>query len=288
MDRKHLLNQLAAKFSKVVLNPVNAVCIDNPDSLFVSDNGLVGVFIPTTEEYKNTDHLLRRLWFSRMVYTEQMRPLVVLDTERYTSLNLDVLDSSFGNILPYENLEDTVKFINRKVDNVKGVSQKVRQEAFLHYYYILEYFRNKEHKEILPLGEERLNGESVPVKSWSRDVPTFIRKTYVDANQNQLVFRKKNNQSFRNSMNSLLTYSMLLRYDYSRHSLYLNNWYEEQFLSVNTDFEIWGGDHSESGVYLRTLAFHGILPMNVTHEGEYMDERSSFMDFIYSKKRRNG
>ena len=65
-----------------MLNPVNAVCLDNPDSLLVCDHGLVGVFIPTIEEYKNSDHLLRRLWLSRMVYSEQMMPLVILDGER--------------------------------------------------------------------------------------------------------------------------------------------------------------------------------------------------------------
>ncbi len=288
MDRKQILHQLATRFNKVVINPVNTVCIDNPDTLLVCDHGLVGVFIPTIEEYKNSDHLLRRLWLSRMIYTEQMMPLLVLDTERSNNLNLQVLGSSFGNIIPFQNINDTVKFINGKVDNVKGLSQKVRQEAFLRYYYILDYFRNKEQKVISPLSDVRIYGESIPVRSWSRKLPTFIRNTFVDENYNQIVVRKKSNQSFRNAMNSMLTYSMLIRYDYYKHSLYLNNWEDDQFLSVNTDYELWTDNQPYSGIYLRTLAFHGILPMNVKHDDEYTVERSSFINYLHSKKQRNG
>lgn len=288
MDRKQLLNQLTANYNKIVINPVNAVCLDNPDSLVVSDHGLVGIFIPTIEEYKNTDHLLRRLWLSRMVYSEQMMPLVILDTERVEKLNLDILHSSFGNLMPFENLDDTIRFINGKVDNVRGLSQKVRQEAFLNYYTILDYCRSKEVKPISQLQDVRMNGESIPVRSWSRDLPAFIKNTVVDADQNQVVFRKKSNQSFRNAMNSLLTYSMLRRYDYSRHSLYLNRFDDDQFLSVNTDYDIWSGTSSDSGLYLRTLAFYGILPVNVEHEDDYMAERRSYIDFIHSKKQGNG
>ena len=285
MDRKQFLNQLSAKYNRAVVNPANAVSIENPDLLLVCDHGLVGVYIPTADEYKNTDHLLRRLWFSRMVYSEQMMPLLVWDAEKTDYLNLDLICSSFGNIMPFENLNDTVKFIKGKVDSIKGISQKVRQEAFLHYYHVLEFFRSKEHKAISPLNETWIYGESVPVNSWSRGLPTYVRNTYIDANQNQLVFRKKNNQSFRDAMNSLLTYSMLRRYDYSRHSLYLNNWDDDQFLSVNTDYDIWGYKQPGSETYLRTLAFHGILPMNVNNDEEYMDERGSFISFIHSKRR---
>lgn len=288
MDRKQLLNQLIVRFNRVVLNPVNAVCLDNPDSLLVCDHGLVGVFIPTIEEYKNSDHLLRRLWLSRMVYSEQMMPLVILDGERIEKINLQVLQSSFGNLLPFESLNDTINFINQRVDNVKGLSQKVRQNAFLNYYHILDYFRSKEIKPISLLSDERPNGESIPVKSWSRKPQTYIRNTVVDANQNQIIFRKKNNQSFRNAMNSLLTYSMLRRYDYSKHSLYLNKFDDDQLLSVNTDYDIWHGGLSDNGLYLRTLAFHGILPVNVEHEDDYRAERSRYIDFIHSKKQGNG
>ena len=288
MERKQLLNQLVIRFNRVVLNPVNAVCLDNPDSLLVCDHGLVGIFIPTIEEYKNSDHLLRRLWLSRMVYSEQMMPLVILDGEKIGKINLQVLESSFGNLLPFESFDDTIKFINQRVDNVRGLSQKVRQDSFLNYYHILDYFRSKELKPISPLSDERPNGESIPVKSWSRKLQTYIKNTVVDANQNQIIFRKKSNQSFRNAMNSLLTYSMLRRYDYSRHSLYLNKFDDDQFLSVNTDYDIWHGGLSDNGLYLRTLAFHGILPVNVEHEDEYRAERSNYIDFIHSKKQGNG
>ena len=288
MERKQILNQLKQRFNKVVQNPVNAVCLDNPDSLLVSDHGLVGVFLPTTEEYKNTDHLLRRLWLSRMVYSGQMMPLVIIDGEKLEELNLDVLGNSFGNMMPYESIDDTVNFINRRVDNVKGLSQKVRQDAFLNYYYIMEYLRSREVKPMEQLDDAWLYGESIPVRSWSRDMNTYIRNTVVDDNQNQIVFRKKNTQSFRDAMNSVLTYSMLRKYDYNRHSLYLNRWDDDQFLSVNTDYDIWNDSSSYSGLYLRTLAFYGILPMNVGYEEEYNIERSMYVDFIHSKRNNNG
>ena len=288
MERKQILNQLKQRFNKVVQNPVNAVCLDNPDSLLVCDHGLVGVFLPTTEEYKNTDHLLRRLWLSRMVYSGQMMPLVIIDGEKWDELNLDVLGNSFGNMMPFESIDDTVNFINRRVDNVKGLSQKVRQDAFLNYYYILEYLRSREVKPMEQLDDAWLYGESIPVRSWSREMHTYIRNTVVDDNQNQVVYRKKNTQSFRDAMNSVLTYSMLRKYDYNRHSLYLNRWDDDQFLSVNTDYDIWNDSSSYSGLYLRTLAFYGILPMNVGHEEEYNVERSMYVDFIHSKRNNNG
>lgn len=288
MERKHILNQLKQRFNKVVQNPVNAVCLDNPDSLLVCDHGLVGVFLPTTEEYKNTDHLLRRLWLSRMVYSGQMMPLVIIDGEKLDELNLDVLGNSFGNMMSYESIDDTVNFINKRVDNVKGLSQKVRQDAFLNYYYILEYLRSREVKPMEQFDDAWLYGESIPVRSWSRDMKTCIRNTVVDDNQNQVVYRKKNTQSFRDAMNSVLTYSMLRKYDYNRHSLYLNRWDDDQFLSVNTDYDIWNDNSSYSGLYLRTLAFYGILPMNVGHEEEYNVERSMYVDFIHSKRNNNG
>ena len=89
-------------------------------------------------------------------------------------------------------------------------------------------------------------------------------------------------------MNSLLTYSMLRKYDYSKHSLYLNKFDDDQFLSVNTDYDIWNVGLSDSGLYLRTLAFHGIFPVNVKSLDDYKIERSNYIDFIHSKKQRNG
>lgn len=287
MERKQLLNQLTQRFNKVVQNPVNAVCLDNPDSLLVCDHGLVGVFLPTTEEYKNTDHLLRRLWLSRMVYSEHMMPLVIIDKEKWNQLNLDVLGLSFGNMMPFENIDDAVRFINGRVDNVKGLSQKVRQDAFMNYYYILEYLRSREVKPLEQFDNMWFYGESIPVRSWSRNIPTYIRNTIVDDNQNQIVYRKRNTQSFRDAMNGVLTYSMLRRYDFNRHSLYLNNWGDEQFLAVNTDYDIWGNS-DYAGLYMRTLAFYGILPMNVGDEDNYRVERSNYIDFIHSKRNNNG
>ena len=181
-----MLNQLTQRFNKVVQNPVNAVCLDNPDSLLVCAHGLVGVFLPTTEEYKNTDHLLRRLWLSRMVYSEHMMPLVIIDKEKWNQLNLDVLGLSFGNMMPFENIDDAVRFINGRVDNVKGLSQKVRQDAFMNYYYILEYLRSREVKPLEQFDNIWFYGESIPVRSWSRNIPTYIRNTIVDDNQNQI------------------------------------------------------------------------------------------------------
>lgn len=288
MERKQLLYQFAQKFNKVVQNPVNTVCLDNPDTLLVCDHGLVGVFIPSVEEYKNSDHLLRRLWLSRMVYSEQMMPLVIIDGEQWDKLNIDILRFSFGNILSYESIDDTVDFINGKVDIVKGLPQKVRQDAFLNYYYIMEYFRSREEKPLEQFNDARFYGGSLPVKSWSRGLPTYIKNTIVDNNQNQIVYRKKNTQSFRDAMHGVLTYSMLRKYDYNRHSIYLKKWDDDQFLSINTDYDIWSDNSAYSGLYLRTLAFYGILPMNVSDENDYRAERASYIDFIHSKRKKNG
>lgn len=288
MDRKQILNKLTQKFNRVVPNPVNAVCLDNPDLLLVSNHGLVGVFIPTVEEYKNTDHLLRRLWLSRMVYTEQMMPLVILDSEKWNVLNLQIIYSSSGNMMPYESIDDTVNFINGRVDSVKGVSQKVRQDAFLNYYSILEYIRGRETKPLKQLEDEWHYGESIPVKSWSRDGQTFVRNTFVDDDGNQVFQRKKNTQSFRDAMNSALTYTMLRNYDFNRHTLFLNRWEEDQYLYLNTDYDIWGVQSAKSSLYLRTLAFYGILPMNVGPEEDYNAERISFVNYIHLKKNGNG
>lgn len=288
MDRKQILNHLAQKFNKVVQYPVNSVCLDNPDSLLVCDHGLVGVFIPTVEEYKNTDHLLRRLWLSRMVYSEQMMPLVILDSEKWNVLNLQIIDSSFGNMLSYESIDDTVSFINGRVDNVKGLSQKVRQDAFLNYYRILGYIRLNEAKPLKQIEDNWFYGESIPVKSWSRDALTYVKNTTVDNNGNQIFHRKKNTQSFRDAMNSVLTYTMLRKYDYNRHTLYLNKWEEGQFLSVNTDYDIWGDNSGYSSLCLRTLAFYGILPINAGMYEDYNLERTNFLDYMHSKKTGNG
>lgn len=284
MERKVVLNQLAMRFAKSVIAPVNTVCLDNPDALVICNHGLVGVFIPTIEEYKNNDHLLRRLWMSRMVYSEQMLPFVIIDDGKRKDSNIKVINESFGNMLIYDNIEDTIRFINQRVDSVKGLSQKVRQGAFADYYKILDFSRSKDNMQTKKLNNQMPGGKSVGIRSWSRGSETVVMNTFVDHDQNQMFYRMQNSQSFREAMNNVFTYAMIRRYDYNRHSLFLNNWQEEQFLCVSTDYDIWG-DNYYSGLYLRTLAFYGILPVNVDNENDYIKERKAFIDFIHSKRR---
>ena len=81
---------------------------------------------------------------------------------------------------------------------------------------------------------------------------------------------------------------MLRKYDFNRRTLYLNKWEEDQFLSVNTDYDIWGDNSAYSGLCMRTLAFYGILPINAGVNEDFNLERSRFIDYMHSKKNGNG
>ena len=80
-EKNNILMNLANHTEKSVLMPENPVTLDNPDGIYLYRGRIFALFIPTSAERSNYDHLLRRLYVSQLSYSSDLVTILLLDAD---------------------------------------------------------------------------------------------------------------------------------------------------------------------------------------------------------------
>ena len=275
---------------RYVSMPQNPLVADNPDFLVADSNRLFGIYVPSQKETLNTDHLLRRIYLSRLYYTNDMRTIILIDR-----------DSSLGNIKPliaavhfaesFEVIPQISQFVGH-LDNVletrSMINKHTRKYALETLYKtqgLYDIFREYEQGDYVDL---KLDGWNVvdALPSWSSQRQIGL-KTALQQGTAIVYSKKKGSQSVKDSLENILTYSLFRKYHLHNGQIYVNkNWNKERPISfLNTNLNISSVPGAIDTQMASTLACLGIVSSRIESEGmlDYLVERGR--EFLYERKK---
>lgn len=270
--------------------PQNPLVVDNPDFLVADNSRLFGIYVPTQKETLNSDHLLRRIYLSRLYYANDMRTIILIDQDS----PLTNLKPLMGAVHCAETLDvipqiaQLVGRLNNVIDTRSMINKRTR-------HYALEtLYRFQGLSEILGPYEQgdyvdlNLDGWNVvdELPSWSSQKQVGL-KTALQLGSTLVFSKRKGRQSLKDSLENILTYSLFRKYHLYNGQIYANeNWDADRPISfLNTNLNISSVPGAIDTQMASTLACLGIISSRIKSEGEIDLLASRCRDFLYERKK---
>lgn len=264
-DKKNLFNQISDKFVKYVVSPENSFSIDNPDILVLEGNTAYAIFIPTYDEYKNLDHLLRRLYVSQLSYGIFFISILFLDKpELVLERRMPTLKTSFGHISYTQG--DVIHYVK---GGLRKDLQRWKQIGETRQYNIVDYKTNVEFSRLNLRHPNMLYQKDIRnayvlanhIPCW-KDSSVLCAPRNIKQSQYGILFDKERNSgTFKENFQSLMTYVMMSRFDWDDGGVYYSKNSKNAMNIVKTNWELFDVEKYPTH-YNRSLSFIGSVPMS--------------------------
>lgn len=266
--KKQTLNSLIKSLDEAggmrfVIEPQSPFVIDNPDVLVVADNSLFGIYVPTVFETKTFDSLLRRVYTSRLVYARDMKTILLVDNATKEKLS-KTMHEAFHRIISDNDIDDVISVINS--DKHETLTSKMMLSKHVRTYATTSYYKYINLKS----ASTRFNGAFSKFKpEWWQVAPSVV--SWNDENRDKVIKdayfydgsiffskAKTKTKKVRESLDSIMTYSMLSQYRLDGGQLHVVK-KEPQLNLLNTDLPVFGDDV----LWSSSLAYVGVAPVSV-------------------------
>lgn len=266
--------------------PQNPLVADNPDFLVADSNRLFGIYVPSQKETLNSDHLLRRIYLSRLYYANDMRTIILIDRNSPLS-NLKPLLAAVHYAESFEVIPQISQFVG-SLDNVLETRLMINKHT--RKYALETLYKTQGLANILGDYEQgdyvdlKLNGWNVVEKlpSWSSQKQIGL-KTALQLGTTIVYNKRKGSQSVKDSLDNILTYSLFRKYHLYNGQIYTNSkWDADKPISfLNTNLNISSVPGAIDTQMASTLACLGIISSRIESEGmlDYLAARGR--EFLY-------
>lgn len=275
---------------RYVTMPQNPLVADNPDFLIADSGRLFGIYVPSQKEILNTDHLLRRIYLSRLYYANDMRTIILIDQESPLS-NLKPLLAAVHYAESFEVIPQIAEFVGRlnNILETRSMINKHTRKYALETLYktqgLADIFGSYEQGDYVDL---KLDGWNVvdQLSSWSSQKLIGL-KTAIQQGSTIVYTKKKGSQSVKDSLDNILTYSLFRKYHLYNGQIYANSkWDADKPISfLNTNLNISSVPGAIDTQMASTLACLGIISSRIVSEDMLDFLAASGREFLYERKK---
>ena len=261
--------------------PENPYSIDNPDILVRKGTTLYAIFIPMYHERNNYDHLLRRVFTSELAYGSNLHTVLILKEEdKLSDYGENVLNTAFCHIA--RGIDDAIRYVSSR-DNVGRnwtYIGDVKQWLYRQYDVInltVEY-SNKQFGVQKTTTDQQIVFSDFSSPSWALGNKRRKVKNVVYSGYSYICIKKRGkDRSFREGFENIMTQSFLKNFYIEDGYLVPNNHIVDNIFGVATDWELYSKGNIPND-YFRTLAFSGVLPLNILDEEKLSNIHEFYID----------
>lgn len=146
MKQEDLKVFICDTYQHSIFKPDNYVSFSNPDYLISDEGRLYGIFVPKSEELKNVNHLLRRVYASRIAYSQNME-VVLINGDCYEREFHPIINQSFTRVLESED-EGRRVVLALKDNNIREKDYRIRRSVYNKQNYLFKNsFTNRYQRE---------------------------------------------------------------------------------------------------------------------------------------------
>lgn len=246
---------------KVVLHPSNVYTIDNPDILFIANDNLFGLFIPTKGEIQNVDLLTRRIMVSRLAYVENMKTLLLSEDKSFLDKNFQLLNRICHRILNNDANEYRSTFgKNTFASNIPEISAKIRAKQLKLYTHNIKIYQLglDEKRTFSTFSIDKRFTDRAIVGSWSQS-KIRVKEAYM-LDDFFIAFKRKTTMSFKDTFNNLMTLSFFMNYTINDIGISYRKALKYPKM-INSNFSFIRENGNDPYRYIRILAFMGLAPI---------------------------
>lgn len=276
-DRKAIIHRLEKLLEytagiRFLVNPQNFFVFDNPDILVTYGTRIWGIYIPTQFEKSNLDSLYRRIYLSRLVYAHDMRIVLVADNYEMFQ-NSSLIEYTVHKLIVSNDIDQIISVVEH--DNsckCSMLSRNVRKHAANNFYQYetilskIQYSFGQTYETLHRIDWACASG----VTKWSNHAK-YILKDAFETDEAIIFNRKKNKTSIKQSIDSILNYTLYRQYRYTDGKLDINH-NEKKIRILNTDMF---SPLNINSIGVSTLLYLGILPVSIVNTSQF--------DSVFSK-----
>ena len=279
-DKNNILMNLANRTEKSVLMPENPVTLDNPDGIYLYRGRLFALFIPTSAERANYDHLLRRLYLSQLSYSSDLVTILLLDADDKAGGDGEfIFQESFCHVS--RSADDVLDYIigAGAINRDWGITKKYRNIQYQKFrminsltdsMYATDSDYNNFSKEIAQTSE-------LKVKSWKscmiQDSRIGIDSLLTPIGSLSFV-EGRDGCSAKDTLRNAMTFLFMSQYNWDNGYIYPSGGFDE-FSMINTNLLLMNnGLLNDAG---RMLNFIGIVPMRCGSFEQFVSVYESYM-----------
>ena len=245
--------------------PHSPLTADNPDILASVNNRLYGIFIPSSSEYAKPQHLLRRIFNSRLVYPQDLRTVLLFEESSNIYRNILSLSTHCVEVLNGQSIAHLIESLNSRLSRKDLLSKSVR------FHTINRIFKYQQLSHELSdfntgygffeiMQDQAKEGGLIPPHDWYADrLASPLQNSYACKDSN-VYFKSKNKAGIKATIDNILTYSFFRRFQFDEHSLHYDNNHDKYSDYLNCDFI----DILENRAMANTMFGLGIMPVSLS------------------------
>lgn len=279
-EKNNILINLENYTEKSVLMPENPVTFDNPDGIYLYRGRVFALFIPTSSEKSNYDHLLRRLYLSQLSYSSDLVTILLIDPDDKIGGNGEfIFQESFCHVS--RSADDVLNYIigASVVNRDWGITKECRNSQY-HKFRLINhlttsiYAKNSDYNNF---SKDIAQTSELKVKSWKS---CMIRDSRIDIDSlltpiGSLSFvESRDGSSIKDTLRNVMTFLFMNQYNWDNGYIYPSGCFDE-FSMINTNLTLMNnGLLSDAG---RMLNFIGIVPMRCSSFDQSVSVYESYM-----------
>lgn len=263
-EKNNILMNLANHTEKSVLMPENPVTLDNPDGIYLYRGRIFALFIPTSAERSNYDHLLRRLYVSQLSYSSDLVTILLLDADDKVGRDgVFIFHESFCHVS--RSFDDVLRYI-AGVGDINRDWGIIKEHRSIQYqkFRMINYLTDSMYancNDYYNFSKDIAQSSEMKVKSWKS---CMVQDSRIDIESlltpiGSLSFvESRDIISAKNTLRNAMTFLFMNQYNWDNGYIYPSGGYDE-FTMINTDLSLMNnGLLSDAG---RMLNFIGVVPM---------------------------
>lgn len=279
-EKNNILMKLANHTDKSVLMPENPVTLDNPDGIYLYRGRVFALFVPTSVERGNYDHLLRRLYLSQLSYSSDLVTILLLNADDKVGGDGEfIFQESFCHVS--RSVKDVIKYvvgasdINRDWGMIRE-HRSILYQKFRMINYLTDsiYVNDSNYSNF---SNKIAQTSELKVKSWkscmSLDSRIDIESLLTPIGSLSFVESRDGN-SAKDTLRNAMTFLLMSQYNWDNGYIYPSGGFDELSM-INTDLSLMNnGLLNDTG---RMLNFIGIVPIRCSTFEQSVSVYESYM-----------